>query len=278
MDKGKPLISVNLPTYNGEATIRDALESVKRQNYKNYEIVIVDHYSKDRTIDIAKEYTKKIYFDKGRLLSSRKIGLQKSKGELILFLSCDQILSPGAFERIAKEFNEKDIDMAVTEERSHNPKTWVEKMTDIDRKIVHEEFIIDPCKSVLLPSVFKKELLMKFYHKFGQKLLDTVTIHDHAITYYEAWKISQKVGVVRNVYYHQEPKSMRELFSHYVSWGKRSHAVDGILSKEYDEMFKSKMRYRLKNIKISKDSLYRAPIILAKGLGFSIGRHMPQKK
>ena len=88
--KKAPLISVNLPTYNGAQTIRQALDSVKKQTYKNYEIVIVDHYSTDGTIEIAKSYTDKVYLDRGRLLSSRKIGIFKSEGELILFLSCDK--------------------------------------------------------------------------------------------------------------------------------------------------------------------------------------------
>lgn len=274
-----PIISINLPTYNGAQTIRQALDSVKKQTYKNYEIVIVDHYSTDGTIEIAKSYTDKVYLDKGRLLSSRKIGLLKSKGELILYLSCDQILEPNALQRIADTFMQQDIDMAITEERSYNPKTWVEKLTDIDRKTFHEEFELDPCKSVLLPSVFKKELLMKIYPKFRQELLDTVTIHDHAITYYEAWKLSHKVGVVPRVYFHQEPKTARELFEHYISWGKRSRAVDEILGDEYKKMFASKMRYRLKNIRwFHGDSIRRLPIIFIKGLGFTIGQHLPQKK
>src|SRR3989344_2852342 len=105
MLNGNPLISVNLPTFNGADSIKQALDSVKAQTYKNYEIVIVDHYSTDKTIDIAKKYTNKIYFDKKRILNSREVGLRKSKGEIVIFLSCDQVLSPDLFERTVKMFN-----------------------------------------------------------------------------------------------------------------------------------------------------------------------------
>src|SRR3989338_8982426 len=132
----EPLISINLPTYNGVDTVERALKSVKAQTYKNYEIVVVDHYSKDGTIEIVKKYT-----------------------NIILFLSCDQVLAPDLLERTVKYFNEKDVDMIINEERTFNPKTFIEKLTDIDRRIVHDKRETDPTKSVLLPSTFKKEIL-----------------------------------------------------------------------------------------------------------------------
>ncbi len=274
-----PLISVNLPTYNGAETIKDALESVKAQTYKNYEIVIVDHYSKDETIEIAKKYTKKIYFDKRRLLSSREIGLRESKGEVILFLSCDQVLEPTALERIAKIFAEQDVDMVITEERSYKPNTFIAKMTDIDRKLIQQDYELNPMKSVLLPSAFRKSLLVQVFKEFNDKYYETVTIHDHAIIYYESYKLSKKIGLINNFYFHQEPKSTKELFSHYVSWGRRGREVEGVLSQEHKDMFASKMKYRLKKIEIfNKDSLKRLPIIFIKGLGYNIGQRLPKKK
>ena len=272
MTNKKPLISVNLPTYNGEDSIERALISVKNQKYKNYEIIVVDHYSKDKTVEIAKKYTNKIYFDKRRILSSRQIALEKSKGEIILFLSCDQVLALDLFERTVKLFDKENCDMIINEERAFKPRTIIEKMIDIDRKIVHENFEINPKKSVLLPSTFKKEILLKVFNKFNNKLYETVTIHDHAIIYYEARKLSDKVGVLDNAVYHTEPKTVRELFSHYFTWGKRAKAVKGLLPREYDDMFNSKLRNRLKSIKVSNiDYVKTIPIIFLKGLGFKTG-------
>ena len=273
--KKDPLISINLPTYNGEGTVKQALESVKKQTYKNYEIVVVDHYSRDKTIEIVKKYTKKIYYDKRRILSSREISLKKSKGEIILFLSCDQVLAPDLLERTAKMFSEQDIDMIINEERSYKPKTFIEKLTDIDRRIVHKKREMHPSKSVLLPSTFKKSLLLKVFRKFNDALYENVTIHDHAIIYYESRKFSDKIGYLDKAVYHDEPKTSKELFEHYFTWGKRARAVKKILPKEYLDMFNSKLWNRLKSINfMNGDSLRTMPVVFLKGVGFKLGYHL----
>lgn len=272
--KENPLISVNLPTFNGADTVRRALESVKNQTYKNYEIVVVDHNSVDKTIEIVKEYTDKIYFDEKRILHSRKIGLEKSKGEILLFLSCDQILAPDLLERTVKKFVEEDVDMIVNEERAYKPETFIEKLTDIDRKVVHSKRELDPTKSVLLPSTFKKELLIKIFKKFKGEWFERVTIHEHAIIYFEARKISNKVGYIPKGVYHEEPKSVRELFNHYFSWGKRGKAIKNIIPKEYNVMFESKLMNRLKSIRLSGDEIRTLPITFLKGAGFKLGYYL----
>lgn len=52
----EPLVSVLTPVYNGEAYLRECIESVLRQSYRNWEYVIVDNCSRDSTLAIAREY------------------------------------------------------------------------------------------------------------------------------------------------------------------------------------------------------------------------------
>lgn len=58
MDK-KPLVSIGMPTYNGERFIRQALDSLLAQDYKNFELIISDNASTDNTQDICLEYAAK---------------------------------------------------------------------------------------------------------------------------------------------------------------------------------------------------------------------------
>ncbi|AEF97132.1 glycosyltransferase family 2 protein [Methanotorris igneus] len=55
------LVSVIIPTYNSEKTIGICLESIKNQTYKNIEIIVVDKFSNDNTVEIAKKYTDKVF-------------------------------------------------------------------------------------------------------------------------------------------------------------------------------------------------------------------------
>ena len=54
-----PKVSVIIPVYNGERTLRHFLKSILDQTYKNYEVIVVDNNSTDKTKDIIKEFQTK---------------------------------------------------------------------------------------------------------------------------------------------------------------------------------------------------------------------------
>lgn len=88
-----PKVSVVIPAYNCERFISDAIESILRQSYKDYEIVIVDDGSTDKTAEIIKQYNnekiKYIYQTNGGPAKARNTGIFNSKGEYIAFLDQD---------------------------------------------------------------------------------------------------------------------------------------------------------------------------------------------
>jgi len=86
-------LSVVIPTKNNEDIIRRCLESVKWAD----EIVIVDGYSTDRTLEIAKEYNAKIVQNKfdGNFDKERNLGTDNSTGDWILQLDSDEVVTPG---------------------------------------------------------------------------------------------------------------------------------------------------------------------------------------
>ncbi|MDD2901687.1 MAG: glycosyltransferase, partial [Syntrophales bacterium] len=56
MAANKPLISIGMPVYNGEKFLRQALDSLLAQDYRNFELIISDNASTDNTADICREY------------------------------------------------------------------------------------------------------------------------------------------------------------------------------------------------------------------------------
>ena len=94
-----PLVSITITTKNEEKHIKNCLESITAQTYKNVEIIVVDNSSTDKTKAIASKYTKKV-FNKGPERSAqRNFGmLEKSKGEFVMYLDADMILSPTVIE------------------------------------------------------------------------------------------------------------------------------------------------------------------------------------
>ena len=59
MDNKMPLISIIVPVYNVEKYVRECLESIKKQSYRNIEVLMVNDESTDKSPEICKEYEKK---------------------------------------------------------------------------------------------------------------------------------------------------------------------------------------------------------------------------
>ena len=90
--KKNPLISIIIATYNSENTISDTLDSVKKQIFKNYEIVVIDKKSTDNTIKIVKKNKLKSRIYIGRdagIYDAINKGILKSKGSIISILHSD---------------------------------------------------------------------------------------------------------------------------------------------------------------------------------------------
>lgn len=98
----EPIISVIIPVYNRDNNIADAIESVVGQTCKNWELILVDDGSKDRTAQICQKYAEKdcrirYFFKKnGGVSSARNLGIQNAIGKYILFLDSDDLLEQDA--------------------------------------------------------------------------------------------------------------------------------------------------------------------------------------
>lgn len=90
------LVSIITPMFNSEEYIEETIESVLKQSYKNWEMIIIDDCSTDRSFELVKKYIDKDirvkylknYENKGPAVS-RNIGIDKSKGKYIAFLDSD---------------------------------------------------------------------------------------------------------------------------------------------------------------------------------------------
>ena len=103
MDKSI-FISVIIPVYNVEKYVRKSINSILEQTYKNYEIILIDDGSTDRSGKICDEYAYKygnikVYHQNNSGLSkARNTGIEKSKGNYICFLDSDDWYSNNALE------------------------------------------------------------------------------------------------------------------------------------------------------------------------------------
>ena len=102
-----PKISVVIPAYNYDRFIARAIDSVLEQTYSNYEIIVINDGSSDRTEEILQFYGSKIcYLSQANqgLAASRNRGLELAQGELVVFLDADDWLLPQMLENAVAVF------------------------------------------------------------------------------------------------------------------------------------------------------------------------------
>lgn len=108
-----PKVSVLMNCYNGEAYLKEAIDSVFAQSVTDWEIVFIDNCSTDRSAEIAQSYGEKIKYHKTEknipLGAARNFGLPLCSGEYVAFLDTDDIWLPQMLEKQLKAISEGDF-------------------------------------------------------------------------------------------------------------------------------------------------------------------------
>ena len=187
----QPLVSICIPTYNGENFITESISSALSQTYPNIEIILSDDNTSDRTVHIAQDLQKQSPFEFS-IFKHRQYGLaqnwnfciSQAKGKYIKFLFQDDILQPNCIEEmvyLAEEDQEIGLvfsprQVFVTAEQSHYAQLLVESIKDLHKswsqlqpiqsgqKLLQDPHILDhPINKIGEPSIvlIKKEVFDK---------------------------------------------------------------------------------------------------------------------
>lgn len=271
MRNSSPLVSVNIPTFNSGKTIGLTLKSLLEQTYVNIEVLIMDSYSTDNTIKIAKKYGVKIFFTKRGLLKAREIGLRKSLGDYILLLDSDQILAKDTIERAVKLFDY--YDMLFLEEQSYNAYSWLQILFSVDRKLLHELKLNNPVYGVLLPRFFKKDLLSLVFSNIPVNRLSDVVVYDHAMIYSIASQITNKMGFIDSAVYHSEVESVLKLIKKYYRYGRTATRLANVQGPSTLFMGKTRIHLQPRPLYFKKPHYTIASnlLLLLKGIPYVIG-------
>lgn len=102
--------SIIIPVLNEEKYLEKTLLSIKAQEYKNYEIIVVDNGSKDKSVEIAKKYTENIFFEerKGSSIYPMKKGYDNAKGDIFLACDADSVYDKNHLKRLNDLFEKNN--------------------------------------------------------------------------------------------------------------------------------------------------------------------------
>ncbi|RGM04212.1 glycosyltransferase, partial [Streptococcus parasanguinis] len=113
----KPLLTVVIPVYNVERYLKRCIESVLVQEWKDYEILLVDDGSTDNSPQICDDYVKAydfisvIHKENGGLSEARNTGISHAKGEYVYFPDSDDWIEPNTFIALAEMLESRKFDI-----------------------------------------------------------------------------------------------------------------------------------------------------------------------
>ena len=105
------MLSIIIPAYNEEKYLPKLLDCIKRQSYKDYEVIVADANSKDRTRQIAKSYGCRV-IQGGLPAKGRNKGARYAKGDILLFLDADVTFGRDFLRNAVNESKERKLDVA----------------------------------------------------------------------------------------------------------------------------------------------------------------------
>ena len=155
-----PKISIIIPIFNSENYIKECLNSLIYQTFKNFEIICVNDGSTDGTLEILKEFKnkdKRIHIinqiNRGAEIA-RNVGMKESKGEYLMFLDSNDIFSNTMLEELYTKIKENNLEIIIC--------------NSINFKIFNDEKIFNEHKNI----IFSKEQIFYFEQTFSSQNID----------------------------------------------------------------------------------------------------------
>lgn len=136
------LISIVIPVYNVEGYVRRCFESVTNQTWKDFEVIVIDDGSMDKSGEICDEYAQKdtrfkVFHQSNQGIGKTRLGgIKKAVGEYVVWADADDWLEPSLLERLVKSIREKKSDIVVYGAANVNNKV-------ITSKILWKDLTID---------------------------------------------------------------------------------------------------------------------------------------
>ena len=252
-------ISVVIPTLNSERTIRVAVRSALSVAD---EVIVVDSYSTDRTVETAEKEGAKVIQVRGSMLIARIEGAKAAKGDYIVNLDADMYFSDNF-----RGFEEKVIALGEITVG----KGLVHKIMSIDREITHRRWRenLDVIGGGIRPRMYDRQLLLKAYENIPVNLRDKLNAFEDSVIYYEVSKLYKgKIQFIPDAVYHIEDDSLFHFIKKWYKYGKNAKLLKGT---EYEVFIKG--RRTRPGLTLAEKVKLLAPTLI-KGIPFAVGYYL----
>lgn len=208
------LVSIIVPVYNVDKYIKKCIESIINQTHKNIEIILVNDGSKDKSLNICKNYKNKdkriklINQENGGLPKARNEGLNIAKGKYITFVDSDDYVSENYIERLLSTAIETEADVVesnylrVDEDGNIQSKSNIGAYFSNNTYEINKSFLENQkFKNFAWNKIFKSSVIKNFRFNPNYKLSEDYGFLSHLYL-----NVSKKANVEDYLYYYVNRK------------------------------------------------------------------------
>ncbi|MEK7141273.1 MAG: glycosyltransferase family A protein, partial [Patescibacteria group bacterium] len=183
----KPSISIIIPTLNEEKFLPHLLDSLVAQSDKDFEVIVVDGASKDRTVTVAKSYITKlpirvIVCERAGVSMQRNRGALDARGEWLVFVDADSVLLPYCLSRLT-EFIQTEHPQFVTSWGKPDSRAVQDSLSTLLYNMVLEGGIL-----------FHKQISPGPFTAVARQAFIAVGAYDESIEFGEDQQLSQRLA------------------------------------------------------------------------------------
>ena len=178
--KDNNLVSIIMTCHNGELFLRDALSSIFKQTYKNWELIFYDNCSTDKSADLVNEYkdSRIKYFKSEKLINLgaiRKLSFEKCNGDFISFLDVDDYWSETKLQKQIEKFERKqEIDVLYSNYFEIYKEVFVKKEKKLSNGYCQSDIIYSYINGLPLTAwltlMIRKSAIDKLEYSFDENL------------------------------------------------------------------------------------------------------------
>ncbi len=135
-DDELPKVSVIIPAYNEEKSIARTIESILKSDYPDFEVIVIDDGSKDKTYKIAKRFTSskvRVFTKKnGGKGSALNYGIKKARGKIVFSMDADTSVDPKSMKNMVRYFKNPRVMSVTPAMLIHNPRSILQRIQHIE--------------------------------------------------------------------------------------------------------------------------------------------------
>jgi glycosyltransferase involved in cell wall biosynthesis len=207
--ENKPLVSIIIPTKNSADTIDKCLSSIKMQSYPKIEIILVDNYSRDETLNIAKKYGTKVYLAGPERSAQVNFGVSRASGKYVYRVDSDFVLEPNVVYEAVRSCEKFGYDAIVIHNTSDPTISFWAKVRKMERDSYRND-------EINVAARFWKKKVFEAIGGFDVNLIagDDYDLHNRLTKsgYNIGWIKAQETHI-------GEPRNMAEIFRKHYFYG-----------------------------------------------------------